>query len=187
MNWLKWTSKNLLLQKHFVLENFQMTTTCGTRIWAFFACLVIFDANSEVKQFQLGSFEYAKWNSCAKMVRAISGLSLSDDMLEHVHDRFLAREMLRITKNIVKRHIFLNKLHACRRFCSVRMKWNEKKVMDTKRVQPCGSVLKSMGVEPDNRVVAMAILSGLPSKSENLLTPFEYAKRRQKLVYNWPH
>lgn len=48
------------------------------------------------KQHQRGTSEYNKYIKCDKMPCAITGLSLSDDMLEHVREYETAISMLEI-------------------------------------------------------------------------------------------
>lgn len=127
----------------------------------------------EENQFQRGCPEYTKWKQCDKMARAIIGLSLSDDMLEHVRECSSAREMLQNIKNVFQRHTLLNKLRARRQFYTVEMKQNEKMLTYINRVQHCGSVLKSMEVDIDSKEIAIAILNGLPSEYESLITTLD--------------
>lgn len=82
--------------------------------------VVVFEEN----RFPQGSFEFAKWKQCDKMVRAIICLSLSDDMLEHVRVCLLAGETLQDTKDVFQRHTFFNKLQVRLHFYTVEMKQN---------------------------------------------------------------
>ena len=66
-----------------------------------------------------------KWMKGDRKARAIIGLSLSDEHLEHVRDVETAKEMRCAIVNVFKRHTLLNKLSARRRFYTVTMSDDE--------------------------------------------------------------
>lgn len=120
-----------------------------------------------------GSPEYEKWVRADKLAQAIIGLTLSDDMLEHVREAGTAQEMLKNIKNVFHRHTLLNKLRARREFYTVEMKSAERMLTYINRVRHLSSVLQSMGIEIDTQEMAMAILNGLPSKYGNIITALD--------------
>ena len=94
------------------------------------------------------------------------GLSLSDEHLSHVKDATSAKHMWTCIKDLFERHTLLNKLAARRRFYTATMEEGEKVLTYINRVQQLAATLKSMGIEVDEKEVAMAVLNGLPPQYE---------------------
>jgi len=65
--------------------------------------------------------ELAVWMKSDRKARAVIGLSLSDEHLEHVRDVETAKEMWMAIMNVFERHTLLNKLSARRKFYTVKM------------------------------------------------------------------
>lgn len=122
---------------------------------------------------EAGSETHEKWMKSDKIARAIIGLSLSDDMLEHVRDSSSAKEMYDSIVNVFQRHTLLNKLRARRDFYTATMRSNEKMLSYINRVVYLSSILKSMGVEVDGKEVAMTVLNGLPSAYRYIITALD--------------
>ena len=74
----------------------------------------------------LDKSELTKWVKGDRKARAIIGLSLSDEHLEHVRDVETAKEMWAAIVNVFERHTLLNKLSARRKFYTVSMEKGEK-------------------------------------------------------------
>ncbi len=91
---------------------------------------------------------------------AIIGLSLSDEHLEHVRDVSTPKDMWQCIVNIFERHTLLNKLAARRRFYTSTMQEDENILAFTNRIRQLASTLKSMGVNIDDK--EMAVLNRLP-------------------------
>lgn len=70
--------------------------------------------------------ELSKWVKNDRKARAIIGLSLSDEHLEHVRDVESAKKMWEAIMNVFERHTLLNKLSARRKFYTVTMKKGRK-------------------------------------------------------------
>ena len=117
--------------------------------------------------------ELCKWTKSDRKARAIIGLSLSDEHLEHVRDVETAKEMWTAIKNVFERHTLLNKLSARRKFYTVTMENGEKVLTYLNRVKQLSATLKSMGVEIDDKEQAMAALNGLPPSYENLIVALD--------------
>lgn len=83
------------------------------------------DAIFKENAFQRDRPEFAKWNQSDKMACAIIGLSLFDDMLEHVREFETRIQMLHDIKKVFHRHTILNKLRARRSFYTVEMNLNQ--------------------------------------------------------------
>lgn len=120
-----------------------------------------------------GTPEFKKWTQLDKQARALIGLSLSDEMLEHVRGASTAKQMLDDIHNVFQRHTLLNKLRARRNFYTVEMRAGERMLSYINRVQHLGSILKSMNVDIDGQEMAMAILNGLPEQYENIITALD--------------
>ena len=113
--------------------------------------------------------ELAKWLKNDRKARAVIGLSLSDEHLEHARDVESAKEMWQTIMNVFERHTLLNKLSARRKFYTVSMENNEKMLTYLNRVKQLAATLKSMNVDIDDQEMAMATLNGLPSSCEGLI------------------
>ncbi|CDF39664.1 unnamed protein product [Chondrus crispus] len=70
--------------------------------------------------------ERKKWIRGDSKAKALIGLSLSDEHLEHVRDVDTAHEMWEAIVNVFERHTLLNKLAARREFYTVKMLSGEK-------------------------------------------------------------
>lgn len=108
-----------------------------------------------------------------RKARAVIGLSLSDEHLEHVRDVKTAREMWQALLSVFERHTLLNKLSARRKFYTVTMQNGEKMLTYLNRVKQLAATLKSMNVEIDDQELAMAALNGLPSTYESLIVALD--------------
>ena len=102
-----------------------------------------------------------EWKKNDRKARAIIGLSLSDENLEHVRDVETAKEMWRAIVDVFERHTLLNKLSARRRFYTVTMEHGEKMLTYLNRVKQLAATLQSVGVEIDDQEFAMAALNGV--------------------------
>lgn len=120
-----------------------------------------------------GSGEYKEWVQSDKVARAVIGLSLSDDMLEHIRGLQTAKEMLERIVAVFQRHTLLNKLRARREFYTATMNPNEKILTYITRIRHLSTILKSMGVQVDDEEVAMAVLNGLPTTYGNIITALD--------------
>ena len=121
------------------------------------------------------------WNRGDRKARAIIGLSLSDEHLNHVRDVTSAKDMWTAIRNLFERHTLLNKLAARRRFYTATMENGEKVLTFINRVQQLASTLKSMGIDVDDKEVAMAVLNGLPPQYENLIVALDALGNEDKL------
>ncbi len=113
------------------------------------------------------------WKKRDRKARAIIGLSLSDEHLEHVRDVSTAKEMWKAITDVFERHTLLNKLSARRKFYTVTMDKGEKMLTYLNRVKQLASTLKSMNVDIDDKEIAMAALNGLPSNYESLIVALD--------------
>ena len=117
--------------------------------------------------------ELSMWMKNDRKARAIIGLSLSDEHLEHVRDVTTAKEMWKAIMNVFERHTLLNKLTARRKFYTVKMEIDEKVLTYLNRVKQLASTLKSMNIDIDDQETAMAALNGLPSSYESLIVALD--------------
>ena len=124
------------------------------------------DASTETVEFSI-------WKKRDRKARAIIGLSLSDEHLEHVRDVTTAKEMWKAITDVFERHTLLNKLSARRKFYTVSMDKGEKMLTYLNRVKQLASTLKSMNVDIDDKEIAMAALNGLPSTYEGLIVALD--------------
>jgi coenzyme F420-reducing hydrogenase delta subunit len=83
-------------------------------------------------------------------VKAVIGLTLSDEHLEHVRGAESAAEMWLAIKNVFQRTSLLNKLAARRRFYTVSMADGERILTYVNRVKQLTEELKAMGVTIDD-------------------------------------
>lgn len=131
-----------------------------------------------------GSEEFHKWNQCDRTARAIIGLSLSDQLLEHVRDATTAKEMYDSIVNVFQRHTLLNKLRARREFYTASMKAGERVLVYINRVCNLSSTLKSMGVDVDDKELAMTVLNGLPSTYDYIITALDAVGDDSKFTFD---
>lgn len=120
-----------------------------------------------------GSPEHSKWKQSDKVARAVIGLSLSDEMLNHVRGVTTAKDMLESIVNVFQRHTLLNKLRARREFYTATMHTGEKMLTYINRVCHLSTILKSMNVQIENEEVVMAVLNGLPKQYDNIITALD--------------
>ena len=116
---------------------------------------------------------FTSWKRGDARARAIIGLSLSDEHLEHVRDVKTAKEMWKCILNVFQRHTLLNKLAARRNFYTVTMKHGEKMLNYINRIRQLASTLKSMDAHVEDAEVAMTILNGLPQQYSNLIVALD--------------
>ena len=109
------------------------------------------------------SDERRKWIRGDAKAKAVIGLTLSDDYLQHVRGCSSAKETWDAILNVFERHTLLNRLAARREFYTVSMLANEKVLVFINRVKQLAARLQSMSVEIDDKEIAMAVLNGLPS------------------------
>ena len=117
------------------------------------------------------SDERKTWLRGDNKAKAIIGLSLSDEHLEHVHDSETAKQMWEGILNVFERHILLNKLAARRCLYTVTIQNDEKVLAYINRVKQLAARLKLMKVDIDDKEMAMAVLNGLPSRFESYIMP----------------
>jgi gag-polypeptide of LTR copia-type len=103
--------------------------------------------------------------------KAVIGLTLTGDHLEHIRNAKTAAEMWTALKNVFQRSSLLNKLAAHRRFYTVSIMEDEGIL--TYRVRQIAEELKSMDAKIDETEVAMAVLNGLPSKYDHLIVALD--------------
>ena len=60
-----------------------------------------------------------------KKAQDVIGLSLSNELLENVHDVFTTKDMWNKIKNVFERHTLLNELSARKRFYTATMSTDE--------------------------------------------------------------
>ncbi len=113
------------------------------------------------------------WDKKDRRARAIIGLSLSDEHLEHVRDVKTAKEMWKAITDVFERHTLLNELYARRKFYTVTMENGEKILTYLNRVRHLAATLKSMDVDIDDKEIAMAALNGLPPTYEGLIVALD--------------
>jgi len=119
------------------------------------------------------SDELSKWIRRDKTARMTIGISLSDEMLKNVRHTTTALEMWNEICNVHQRHTLLNKLSARREFYTATMEHGEKMLVYINRVRQMASVLESMGVDIDDKEMAMAVLNGLPKSFRTLITALD--------------
>ncbi len=111
---------------------------------------------------------------------AIIGLSISDEHLEHDRDVRPAKELLQCIVNIFERQTLLNRLAARRLFYTATKQEDENILAFTNRIRQLSSVLKSMGVDIDDKEIAMAVLNGLPERFSSLLSALDAPENEDK-------
>ena len=95
--------------------------------------------------------ELEKWLKDDAKARAVIGLTLSDEHLEHVRDCETAAVMWSTIIDLFQRKTLLNKLACRRRFYSVKMADSEKAIAFISRVRQLAADCKAMGVEIDDK------------------------------------
>lgn len=117
--------------------------------------------------------ELLKWLRKDKSARMAIGITLSDEMLKNVAHTTTALEMWQEICNVHQRHTLLNKLAARRDFYTATMKPGEQMLVYINRVRQMATVLSAMGVDIDDKEMAMAVLNGLPSSFQTLITALD--------------
>ena len=117
--------------------------------------------------------EVLKWKKKDAKAKAVIGLTLSDEHLDHVRDAETAFEMWKAILNIFQRRTLLNKLRARRNFYSVQMEDDERILTYINRVRQLASDLKSMDVDVRDEDIAMSVLCGLPDRFEHLIVAID--------------
>ena len=116
---------------------------------------------------------FSSWKRADARAKAIIGLSLSEEHLEHVREVRTAREMWNFILNVFQRHTLLNKLAARRNFYTVVIKHGEKMLHYNNRVRQLAGTLKSMETIAEDAEIAMTILNGLPEQYSGLLVALD--------------
>ena len=129
--------------------------------------------------------EHAVWVKADAKARAVIGLTLSDEHLEHVRDCETAGAMWSAIRDLFQRKTLLNKLACRRRFYSVKMAGSEKAIAFISRVRQLAADCKAMGVEIDDSDVAMTVLCGLPDKYEHLIVAIDAAAQDDMLTLDF--
>ncbi|CDF40427.1 unnamed protein product [Chondrus crispus] len=125
--------------------------------------------------------ERKRWIRGDSKAKALIGLSLSDEHLEHVCDVDTAHEMWEAIVNVFERHTLLNKLAARREFYTVKMLSGEKVLAYINRVKQLAAILKSMSVNIADKEMAMAVLNGLPARFEALIVALDALGNEEKI------
>ena len=125
--------------------------------------------------------EQKAWDRGDRKAQAIIGLALSDEHLEHVAGANTAKDMWKAILDVFQRHTLLNKLAARRQFYTVSMEEGEKVLTYVNRVQHLASILKSMGVEVDDKEMGMAVLNGLPPRYDSLIVALDALGNEDKI------
>lgn len=110
---------------------------------------------SETRSESMGA---ATWTMDDAKAKALIGLTLGDDRLEHVRDCKTAREMWFTILDLFQRKTLSNKLTTHRRFYSTKMEDSEKSITFISSVRQLAPDFKTMDVSIDNQEVAMTIL-----------------------------
>ena len=125
--------------------------------------------------------ERKKWIRGDSKAKALIGLSLSDEHLEHVRDVDTAHEMWDAIVNVFERHTLLNKLAARRDFYTVKMLSGEKVLPYINRVKQLAAILKSVSVNIDDKEMAIAVLNGLPARFQALIVALDALGNEEKI------
>lgn len=122
------------------------------------------------------------WEKKDKLVQALIGLNLSDEILESVRHVDTAVDMWNTIKNIFERHTLLNKLSARRKFYTAIKSERESVLEFSNRIQHMSSTLKSMNVEIDDSEMAMTLLCGLPDPYDHLISALDAMGTDEKIL-----
>ena len=115
----------------------------------------------------------ANWKRKDRKAQAIIGLTLSDDILENVRDVESTKDMWQKICDVFERHTLLNKLSARKKFYTALKEENESALQFSNRVRQLASTLKSMKVNVDESEMAMALLNGLPTAYDPLISALD--------------
>lgn len=113
------------------------------------------------------------WRKKDKKAKALIGLSVSDQILEHIRHVDSAAGMWTAIKNIFERHTLLNKLSARRKFYTATKSEEETVLQFSNRIRQLASTLKSMNVTIEDNEMAMALLNGLPDPFDPLISALD--------------
>lgn len=122
------------------------------------------------------------WLKNDAKAKAIIGLSLSDEHLEHVRDVETAYGMWVAIQNIFQRRTLLNRLNARRKFYSLKMGPDERIIPYINRAKQLCTDLKAMDAVVTDQELAMTVLCGLPSKYEHLIVAIDAVADDEKLT-----
>lgn len=115
----------------------------------------------------------AKWTRDNAKAMAVIGLTINDEYLEMVSECKTAISMWKTVKDVFQKSTLLNRLHARRKFYSVKMGDNERILSYISRAQQLSSDLKSMDVVVSEEDVAMTLLRGFSSRFEHLIVAID--------------
>lgn len=115
----------------------------------------------------------AKWLRKDNLECMTISLTLSDEILKNVRHTSTALEMWNEISNVHQRYTLLNKLAARRDFYTATMLANENMHVYINRVRQISFVLESMGVDIDDKELAIAVLNGLPEHYQQILTALD--------------
>ena len=117
--------------------------------------------------------EFPAWTKKEKKAQAITGLSLSDEILENVREAETTKAMWTAIKNVFERHALLNKLSARKKFYTATMDSQETVLQFSNRIRQLVARLKSMNIEISYREMPMALLNGLPEEYNALISALD--------------
>ena len=117
----------------------------------------------------------AKWFQNDAKAKAVIGLTLSRDHMEHVTSCKTARSMWTTIMDLFQRKTLLNQLTSRRRFYSAKMGESEKAITFISRVRQLASDCKAMDLSIDDKEIAMTVLCGLPARYEHLIVAIDAA------------
>ena len=126
-----------------------------------------------------------KWSKDDAKARAVIGLTLSNDHLEHVQGCKTAALMWSTITDLFQRKTLLNKLTTRRKFYSAKMATNEKAIAFISRVRQLASDCKAMDVDIDDKEIAMTVLCGLPDKYEHLIVAIDAVATDENLTLDF--
>lgn len=125
------------------------------------------------------------WQKDDAKVRAVIGLSLSDEHLEHVRGVQSASEMWKSIQNLFLQRTLLNRLNAQPRFYTMKMDDNERNIQYINRAKQLAFDLKRMVVDLHDQEVPTTILCGPPSKFEHLIVSIDAVADDEKLTLDF--
>ena len=129
--------------------------------------------------------QLANWVKNDLKAKAVIGLALSDEHLEHVRDCETAADTWKAVVDLFQRKTLLNKLTARRRFYSAKMADSEKALAFISRVRQLSADCKAMSVHIDDQDIAMTVLCGLPAKFEHLIVAIDAVADDTKLTMDF--
>ena len=123
-----------------------------------------------------------EWLKTDSKAKAVIGLTLSDEHLEHVRECKTAADMWKVIADLFQRRTLLNRLTTRRKFYTAKMDDNERVVSYISRVRQLAADLKSMDTDVEDQEIAMTVLCGLSSKFENLIVAIDAVTDENKLT-----